>query len=170
MFKLETIPELKEDNTQANRIKFLISLGLLPKDIQNILYDIRISRNDAVHNSYESTQKSETLLQLAYKLGIWFMQIYGNWNFEPLAFEMPEDTSGDFDFKAVIAVLEDRMNQLDDKIKDPPSNVMDVSIDDRRNRANSSAGKTKFSEEETRYRQVSPKQKTGETELKLVLL
>ena len=112
MFMLDKLPEPQEDNTHANRIKVLISEGLLPKDIQDILYSIRISRNDAVHNSYESTKKAKILLEYAYMLGSWFMQTYGNWSFEPLEFVMPQGISGDIDFKAVIGVLEERMNQL----------------------------------------------------------
>lgn len=35
---------------------------------------------------------------------------------------MPENTSGDIDFRAVIGVLEERMNQLAEQIKTSPSN------------------------------------------------
>ena len=55
MFTLDKIVEPLEGNTHANRIKVLIREGLVPKDIADILYDIRISRNDAVHNSYKSS-------------------------------------------------------------------------------------------------------------------
>lgn len=138
MFTLEKITVRQEDNTHANRIKVLISDGLLPKEIQDILYAIRISRNDAVHNSYESTKKAKILIEYAYKLGIWFIQTYGNWNYKPLEFVLPEDRSGDIDFKAVIGVLEERMNELAEQIKISPSKGTDGAIVNRRKRANSS--------------------------------
>lgn len=78
MFMLDRIPEPQEDNTHANRIKILQRKGLLTKDIDDILYKIRISRNDAVHDGYESTEVAENLLEFAYKLGIWFMQTYSD--------------------------------------------------------------------------------------------
>lgn len=167
MFTLDKIQEPQEDNTHANRIKVLIREGLLPKDIEDILYAIRISRNDAVHNSYESTEKAKILLEFAYKLGIWFMQTYGDWNYEPLEFVIPEDTSRDIEFKSVIEILEEKINQLAEKIKTSPSNGTDVSISDRRKRANSTADKINLSEKEKRYGQVSPKQENGGNEIKI---
>ena len=150
MFTLDKIPEPQEDNTQANRIRILKREGLLPKDIDDILYAIRISRNDAVHDGYESIEQAKILLDFAFKLGIWFMQTYGDWNYEPLVFVMPEDTSRDKDFEAIIEAQEEKIKQLTKK-QTTPSNGAEVSITDRRKRANTSADKLNLSEKETRY-------------------
>lgn len=167
IFTLDKIPEPQADNTHANRIKILIRGELLPKDIEDMFYAIRISRNDAVHNSYESTEKAKRLLEFAFKLSIWFMQTYGDWNYEPLEFVMPEDTSRDIDFKAVIDVLEERINQLAEKIKTAPSSGSDVSIANRRKRARSSADKINHSEAESQDGQASLKLKNGDNEIKI---
>ena len=151
MFTLDKIQEPQEDNTHANRIRILKREGLLPKDIDDILFAIRISRNDAVHDGYESIEQAKILLEFAYKLSIWFMQTYGDWNYEPLEFVMPEDTSRDIDFKAVIKAQEEKIKLLTEKIKNAPSNEADVSLADRRKRANTSADKIYLSEKETRY-------------------
>ena len=167
MFMLDKLPEPQVDNTHANRIKVLVSEGLLPNDIQNILYAIRISRNDAVHNSYESTKNAKILLEYGYMLGSWFMQTYGNWNFEPLEFVMPQDISRDINFKAVIGVLEERINQLAEKINTSQRNETDVSVADRRKRAKHSVGEINLSLKEARYGLPSPKLENGETEIKI---
>ena len=151
MFTLDKIPEPLEDNTQANRIRILKREGLIPKDIDDILYSIRISRNDAVHDGYESIDQAKILLEFTYKLGIWFMQTYGDWDYEPIEFVMPEDTSRDTDFKAVIEAQEEKIKLLTKKIKIAPSHGSDVSIANRRKRANTSADKINLSEKETRY-------------------
>ena len=167
MFMLDKIPEPREDNTHAIRIKVLIREGLLPKDIEDILYAIRISRNDAVHNSCNSTEKAKILLEFAYKLSTWFVQTYGDWNYESLAFVMPEDTGRDIDFKAVIDVLEEKINQLAEKIETSPGNGTDISIADRRKGANSSADKINLSEKETSHKQISQRLKNETDEIKV---
>jgi len=151
MFALDKILEPQEENTQANRIRILKREGLLPKDIDDILYGIRISRNDAVHDGYESTEQAKILLEFAFKLGIWFMQTYGVWNYEPLKFVMPEDTSREGDFESIIKAQEEKIKQLSEKIKTSPGNEPDISIAERRKRANTSADKINLSEKETRY-------------------
>ncbi|MHB8127338.1 MAG: DUF4145 domain-containing protein [Desulfitobacteriaceae bacterium] len=164
MFTLDKIEEPQEDNTHANRIKVLIREGLIPKDIEDILYAIRISRNDAVHNSYESTEKAKILLEFAYKLSTWFMQTYGDWNYIPFEFVMPEDTSRDMVHKGDIDVLEEKINQLA-VIKTSNSNRTNVSIADRRIRANSTGNQNNLSEKEKLYDQVSPE--LGDNKIKI---
>lgn len=151
MFTLDKLPEPQVENTQANRIRILKSEGLLPKDIDDILHAIRISRNDAVHDGYESTERAKILLEFAYKLGVWFMQTYGDWNYESLEFVIPKDESQDADFKAVIEAQEAKIKQLTEKIQTAPTSGTEVSIADRRKRANTSADKINLSEKETRY-------------------
>lgn len=151
MFTLDKIPEPQEDNTHANRIRFLKREGLLPKDIDDILYAIRIARNEAVHDGYESTEQAKILLEFADKLGIWFMQTYGDWNYEQEEFVMPEDTSSNSDFKAIIKQQEEKIEELTEKIKTTSASESAIPIDDRRKRANKSANKINLSETETRY-------------------
>lgn len=151
MFRLDNIPEPQEDNTHANRIRILKREGLLPKDINDIIYAIRISRNDAIHNGYASTEQAKIILEFADKLGIWFMQTYCDWTFEPSDFVMPDDIRNDIDFKAVIEAQEEKIKQLTEKIKTVPSDETDVTLIDRRKRANNSADKINLSEKETRY-------------------
>ena len=163
MFTLDKITEPQVDNTHAYRIKVLSSKGLFPKDIVDILDAIRLSRNDAVHKSYESTEKAKILLESTYRLGIWFMQTYGNRN----KFELPRDTRGDLDFHAVIGVLEERVNQLTKKIETSPHNRTNGSIANTRIKAKNLVNITNLSKKETPNGQGATKQTNGENEIKI---
>lgn len=49
MLQLDKIPAPQTDNTHANRIKVLRKEGMLPNQIDDILYALRLNRNKAVH-------------------------------------------------------------------------------------------------------------------------
>lgn len=151
IFKLDNLEEPKFDNTHANRIRLLKNEGLLPKDIDDILYTLRTARNKAAHDGYESKEQAEILIEFAYKLGVWFMQTYGEWNYEPTGFVMPVDTSADIDFNAIVKQQEERIHELTETIEKISSTGKVVSIADRRKRSLSTADKINLSEKETRY-------------------
>ena len=112
IFTLDNLAEPQMDNTHANRIKILKNEGLLPKDIDDILYALRVARNKAAHDGYESIEQASILTGFAYKLGVWFMQTYGDWNYEPAGFAMPEDTSKNIDFNTIIKQQEEKIQKL----------------------------------------------------------
>ena len=93
IFSFERIPEPDVDNTHAHRISILKREGLLPTNIDNILYTLRKSRNDAVHQGINSVQTAKTLLKMAYTLSVWFMEVYGDWEFKAPEFVMPENVA-----------------------------------------------------------------------------
>ena len=49
IMKLDEIEPPSYENTHANRIRLLKKEGFLPKEIDDILYALRITRNKAVH-------------------------------------------------------------------------------------------------------------------------
>ena len=63
MLKLDNIPPPTFDNTHANRIKLLKKNGLIPKEIDDILYSLRTTRNKAVHENYDSFEDCKILLE-----------------------------------------------------------------------------------------------------------
>ncbi|WP_077852848.1 type I restriction-modification system endonuclease [Clostridium felsineum] len=159
MFKLDGINEPDKENTNDNRIRILKKEGLIPRDIDDILFALRKTRNIAVHDLYQSIEKSKILVEFAYKLGVWFMQTYGDWKFEPKSFVIPKDTSKEVDFETIIAIQEEKIKELNQKLQNKDTNVNNdnisddkvISITDRRKRSNSSAKKINLSEKETRY-------------------
>ena len=90
MFTYDGIP-LPQDNTAVKRIDTLYREGFLSKDIVDVLHALRKIRNKAVHENYASIADGKTLLQMAYSLCEWFMQTYGDWNYQNRPFVMPLD-------------------------------------------------------------------------------
>ncbi len=151
IFVLDHIAEPQVDNTHANRIKILKNEGLLPKDIDDILYALRKTRNKAAHDGYESTEQAMILIQFAYKLGGWFMQTYGDWDYKPVAFVKPDALANNVDLSAVNKRQEEKIKELTETIKQTISDDKLISIADRRKQSISSAEKINLSEKETRY-------------------
>lgn len=150
IFALDHIEEPQMDNTHANRIRILKNEGLLPKDIDDILYALRKTRNKAVHDGYESTEQAMILIQFAYKLGGWFMQTYGDWEYEPAAFVKPYASVNNVELSAV-SKQEEQIKDFAENIKKTISDDKLIPIADRRKQSNLSAEKINLSEKETRY-------------------
>ena len=91
IFAFEHIPEPSIDNTHSNRIRLLKREGLIPKKIDDILYALRKTRNDAVHSGADSVDDAKTLLQMTHSLSVWFMEVYGDWGYIASDFVMPEN-------------------------------------------------------------------------------
>lgn len=80
------------ENTAVNRISALFREGLLTQDLVDILHALRKVRNKAVHENYSSVEDGKVLLQMAHSLCEWFMQTYGDWNYQTVPFVMPTDS------------------------------------------------------------------------------
>ena len=80
IFAFEHIKEPTIDNTHANRIRLLKREYLIPKKIDDILYALRKTRNDAVHAGADSVEDAKTLLSMTSRSlvhgGIWRLGIY----------------------------------------------------------------------------------------------
>lgn len=81
IFTYDRIP-LPYDNTAANRIDILLREGMITRDLLDILHALRKVRNKAVHENYTSVEDGKTLIQMAHSLCKWFMQTYGDWNYQ----------------------------------------------------------------------------------------
>lgn len=90
-FAYDRIP-LPQDNTAANRINGLFREGMITRDLKDVLHALRIGRNKATHENYASVTDGKALLQMAYSLCEWFMQTYGDWNYQNQPFVMPSET------------------------------------------------------------------------------
>ncbi|MCI5620675.1 MAG: type I restriction-modification system endonuclease [Lachnospiraceae bacterium] len=91
MLAYDGIEEPDYDNTHANRIKLLKKQDLLPRDIDDTLYVIRKMRNDATHNGDDDLKRAKDNLRLTFNLGVWFMQTYGDYTYEPAQYIEPVD-------------------------------------------------------------------------------
>jgi type I restriction enzyme, R subunit len=153
MFSMEEIDAslITHDNSHNNRIKLLKKEDLIPEDIDNILHMLRIKRNSAAHQGYEDVEKAKVQLELTHKLAVWFMQTYGDWDFEPELFVMPEenqyseninDIANEYEEK--YKVLEAELNALKAQEKDKEE------LEKRKEQGKKASRKIELSEAETR--------------------
>lgn len=96
MFTYDKLP-VPYDNSAVNRINVLFSEGFLTKDLVDILHSLRKIRNKAVHENYAEAADCPICLQMAHGLSEWFMQTYGDWNYQNQPFVMPEKASDKVD-------------------------------------------------------------------------
>ncbi len=110
IFANERLSEPDYDNTHANRIKILKREGLIDRGgrIDDILYSLRMKRNDAVHKYGDSVDTAKSLLRMAYRLAVWFMEVYGDYNFQAPDFVMPENKPIP-DYESIIKGLEEQL-------------------------------------------------------------
>lgn len=150
MFKLDGIIPPDYDNTHANRIKLLKKEGLISQSIDDIFYALRTARNKAVHSGYESFDDCVTLLEMAHNLGVWFMQTYGEWQYDPIQFVLPSDNSNQVDYQALLKEKEELIAKLAEQV-DKQTSTGTISTTERVKRAASAAENMRLSEKETRY-------------------
>ncbi|MDP4162338.1 MAG: type I restriction-modification system endonuclease [Bacillota bacterium] len=150
MLQLDQIDPPAYDNTHANRIKLLKKEGLISQNIDDILYALRMARNKAVHANYDSFDDCVTLLEMAHNLGIWFMQTYGDWQYESEPFVLPEDQSKKVNFEVLLKEKEALIEQLSEQIKNLEP-IKTITSTERAKRAASASEMMNLSEKETRY-------------------
>ncbi|MBQ1510605.1 MAG: hypothetical protein IIZ54_06905 [Selenomonadaceae bacterium] len=145
IFSYDRMP-LPGDNRATVRISVLLREGLITRDLSDILHALRMARNKAVHENYESVEEAQVLLPLAHKLSEWFMQTYGDWEYENRPFVMPEKET---------APVKEPGKETEEKLLQEAETAAaaspQVAPDTRRERARRAAGRLSMSEEETRY-------------------
>ena len=142
---------LPYDNTAVNRIDTLMREGLINRDLCDILHAIRKARNKATHENYGSVDEGKTLLQMTYSLCEWFMQTYGDWNYQNQPFVMPVETSA----TDTIVVDKEQEKKIEDNLtkeaEKAAASAPKISQEDRKKQSAVAAGKRQKSEAETRY-------------------
>ncbi|WP_053956873.1 type I restriction-modification system endonuclease [Inediibacterium massiliense] len=144
-------------NTQVNKIKILKQNDLLPYEIDQILYTLRVSRNKAAHENYSSVEDAKINTSFAFKLGVWFMQTYGEWSFEPEKFVMPIESNEKVyidqlkkESEDLTKDYENKLNQLQEELNQLRSQNTDEDIKERQQKSAKAASLIKLNEEETR--------------------
>lgn len=157
MLQLDRITTSETENNHANRIKLLKKEGMLPKDIDDILYSLRIARNNAIHANYDDGDRCKILLEMTYNLASWFMQVYGNFEVIVPAFFVPE-----LDEKNYAALVDEKENLIKDLSKKLDRiAAQNISQIERIKLANEAAAQMTLTEKETRYLIDEQLQKVG---------
>lgn len=89
IYQIEHI-SLPYESNQANKINHLKREAVIEPIIADMLHQLRLKGNDAVHSVYASQETAETLLRMAYKLARWFALSYGEGTKGHQGFELPE--------------------------------------------------------------------------------
>lgn len=117
---MEGMDETKE-LTQVDRLSQLKRDDLISDEIVDYLHTLRKIGNKAVHESaYGTTREAQTLTQLAFRLGIWFMQVYGDWDFQAPAYAEPVQQGQEknqVELEQLAKSYEDRMAQLQQELE-----------------------------------------------------
>ncbi len=153
MFTYDKIP-VPFDNSAVNRINVLSSEGLLTKDLTDILHALRKVRNKAVHENYSEASDCPVFLQMAYSLSEWFMQTYGDWNYQHQDFVMPVKESEKKTDKIIIYSKAQEEEKEEELTKAAIACAEQAELVDKKVRlkqANKMASQRQKSEAETRY-------------------
>lgn len=153
MISMEEIDEtpIAHDNSHNNRIKLLKKEDLIPEDIDNILHMLRIKRNSAAHTGYEDVEKARIQLELTYKLAVWFMQTYGDWNFEPQKFIPPVESNHEENVNDINKEYEEKYRALEEELKVLKAMVKDKEeLEQRKVQGKKASRNLELSEAETR--------------------
>ena len=141
--------ELPEQTSHAERLRAMKYAQVLPKRIDDIFYTLRKARNDAVHEGLDSKERAGTLLQLVFNLCCWFMEVYGDWDFTPPEFSMPEDSTQSDDFVKLLQRQEERINALMSAVEEIRTAASETSDGSRTQKANQAAEGLSLTAEET---------------------
>ncbi len=148
IFTYDRIP-LPGNNTAVNRIDTLFREGMITRDLVDILHALRKIRNKAAHENYASVADGKALTQMAHSLSEWFMQTYGDWNYQNQPCVMPPENPE--------PVVTDRQKEEAEEetliaaAAAAAAAAPVVAKDDRRKQAERAAGRRIKSEAETRY-------------------
>lgn len=147
MFTYDKIP-VPYDNSAVNRINALFSEGLLTKDLTDILHALRKVRNRAVHENYAEQSDCPVFLEMAHSLSEWFMQTYGDWNYQHQTFVMPTNAEP---VAEITMEAEKKEEELTKTAIEQAEKTEKVDMKVRQKQANKMASQRQKSEAETRY-------------------
>jgi len=140
-----------EETRQVDKIRFLSRNDLLPGSICDILTALRKARNDAVHAGLNTQERARILLRMAYSLGVWFMEVYGDWTFTPVPYQEPEDCSGAADYAEQLRAQEEQIRSLGEQIAEIKTAVSSLPLEERRKKAETVSENLPLSTAETDY-------------------
>ena len=151
MFTYDRI-QLPYDNTAATRISTLQREGLLTRDLTDILHALRKARNKAVHENYDSASECKILLEMAHSLCEWFMQTYGDWNYQHHNFVMPKLENKKVSVAQADKIAEEKQaEELTKQAEQKASKAEVIAKSERQKQAGKMASQRPKSEAETRY-------------------
>ncbi|KSU78478.1 type I restriction enzyme, R subunit [Fictibacillus enclensis] len=130
--------EIKEtyDTKQTDRIQALRREDLITQELEDILETIRKKGNKAMHEGYGTQQEAHTLVHMAFRLAVWFMQVYGAWDFtEPEYQEPAPESKIDKDsLQKLSAAYDEKVDKLENELQKLRQAQLYVPVKDKQQR------------------------------------
>ncbi|MFW6287927.1 MAG: DUF4145 domain-containing protein, partial [bacterium] len=144
--------EVPEEDTLFNKLKLLEREELIQDGIADIFHTLRLEGNKAVHESYDSLEDAKTLLSLGYKAAVWFMQVYGEWDFEPDEFVLPVENELNDDR---LAKMQEEYEEMINKVQEEIAAIKEeqkilTKLSERKEQSLKSNEKIKLSDDESK--------------------
>ncbi|MBM4763856.1 type I restriction-modification system endonuclease [Bacillus sp. B15-48] len=103
--------------TQVDRINTLRRESLLEPELIDIFETLRRKGNLAMHEAgYGKTEEAKALLQLTFRLSIWFMEVYGDWDFQAAEYIEPQEQA-ELNTEKLQQEYEDKVKKLEDELE-----------------------------------------------------
>lgn len=103
------------DTRQVDRINTFRREGIVEQELIDILETLRRKGNKASHEAdYGDTNEAKVLLRLAFRFSVWFMEVYGSWDFE--APEYVEPTKREMIDAEILLEAYDEMKKLEEEL------------------------------------------------------
>lgn len=105
------------NTSQVDRIQTLRREGLLEKELYDMFDALRKKGNNAAHEAgYGTVKEAQALLLMSFRLGIWFMEVYGDWDFEAPEYVEPEKEEK-VDASALQKEYDEKVKQLEAELE-----------------------------------------------------
>ncbi|EWG11614.1 type I restriction-modification system endonuclease [Cytobacillus firmus] len=112
----ENIKEAYGTN-QIDRINTLRREGLLEPELIDIFEILRKKGNLAMHEAgYGKSEDAKALLQLTFRLSTWFMEVYGDWDFQAPEYIEPKEETG-VDTKKLQQEYEEKVKKIEEELE-----------------------------------------------------
>lgn len=140
-----------EGSTHADRIRMLKRAGMLPANIDDILYALRKARNEAAHTGLNSSTRAETLLRMAFSLSAWFMVVYGDWSFTAPEYAVPMSADDNDEMTRLLQEQEQRITELSEQVAQIRTAAENTTVQDRMQKAEDASNHMALSQAEEQY-------------------
>ena len=124
-----TVPE---GTSPAGLLRLLERNRILPPKIDGLLFAIRKAQNSTIRQSQITVDQAKTLLQAAYHLSCWYMEVYGDGNFAAAPYAEPAGLSGQEDFQGTLQKQEEALAGLPAQVTAGPTAASGIPAEKRR--------------------------------------
>ncbi|WP_397539813.1 type I restriction-modification system endonuclease [Rummeliibacillus pycnus] len=147
---------------QVDRINIMRREGIAEAELIEIFETLRRKGNYAMHEAgYGSSIEAEALVQLAFRLSIWFMEVYVDWDFQTPTYHKPDPVPDEeklrhqfeLQLKALEAEYAEKEKELEQQLVKVASNAETEAPENKKERKRKSKlfiNKHQLSEAETR--------------------